>query len=307
MTVTTGERGLRAPASSVTASSGAATAYSSSRTAWNPNADAINSIMSKSSRWLIVTICPSSLKAKVTISLAGILRVLASSLTVMNSVTRTSVFSRSFSSRRFCSSRSRKLGPSSRRCTPRLPTGPLMDARVREMFCATASWSISDFFPFLRFFPFSRRRSSSGIAPGAAEATGRGGTVPPGTALATGLGRTGVGMNARGADGTDAPAAAACGGFERGLHLGLRFGDRHLGRGAAAPLGPRLGHRGHGLHDRDGAPALRGRRRLLLPALVPLPPRPHQGHLLRPQRRQVTAHEDVHLLEHADQLLAGDT
>src|SRR5207244_4155944 len=61
-------------------------------------------------------------------------------------------------------------------------------------------------------------------------------------------------------------------GFERGLHLGLRFGDRHLGRGAAAPLGPRLGHRRHGLHDRDGAPALRGRRRLLLPALVPLPP-----------------------------------
>src|SRR2546422_395575 len=176
-------------------------------------------------------------------SLAGILRVLASSLTVMNSVTRTSVFSRSFSSRRFCSSRSRKLGPSSRRCTPRLPMGPLIDARVREMFCATASWSTSDFFPFLRFFPFSRRRSSSGVAPGAAEAT----------------------------------------------------------------LGPCLGHRRHGFHDLDGAPALRGRSRLLLPALVPLPPRPHQGHLLRPQRRQVTAHEDVHLLEHANQLLAGDT
>src|SRR3989449_3376707 len=40
-----------------------------------------------------------------------------------------------------------------------------------------------------RFFPFSRRRSSSGMAPGAAEATGRGGgggTGPPGVALATG-------------------------------------------------------------------------------------------------------------------------
>src|SRR3989441_998394 len=220
--------------------------------------------MSKSSRWLIVTICPSSLKAKVTISLAGILRVLASSLTVMNSVTRTSVFSRSFSSRRFCSSRSRKLGPSSRRCTPRLPTGPLIEARVREMFCATASWSTSDFFPFLRFFPFSRRRQRF-------------------------AGLHGLPL-----------------GFERRLHLSLRFGGRHLGRGAAAPLGPRLGHRRHRLHHLGGAPPLRGCRRLLLLALVPLPPRPHQGHLLRPQRRQVTAHEDVHLLEHADELLAGD-
>src|SRR5207253_2351562 len=42
-------------------------------------------------------------------------------------------------------------------------------------------------------------------------------------------------------------------GLERGLHLGLRFGGRHLGRGAAAPLGPRLGHRRHGLHDLDDA------------------------------------------------------
>src|SRR5437667_5383961 len=54
--------------------------------------------MSKSRRWLIVTICPSSLKAKPTISLAGTFRMFASSETVMNSVTRTSVFSRSFSS-----------------------------------------------------------------------------------------------------------------------------------------------------------------------------------------------------------------
>src|SRR5436305_1554263 len=221
MTVTTGERGLSAPASSVTVSSGAATAYSSSRTAWKPNADAISSIISKSSRWLIVTICPSSLKANATISLAGTLRLLASSETVMNSVTRTSVFSRSFSSRRFCSSTSRKLGPSSRRCTPLRPTGPLIEARVREMFCATASWSTSDFFPFLRFFPLSRRRSSSGPAPGAAEATGRGGTAPPGAALATGLGRTGVGITGRGGAGGGAaspgPEPEAVGGVAKGL------------------------------------------------------------------------------------------
>src|SRR2546426_10200679 len=83
-----------------------------------------------------------------------------------------------------------------------------MDARVREMFCATASWSPSDFLPFLRFFPFSRRRSSSGLAPGAAEATGRGGagTAPPGVALATGLGRTGVGIMGRAAAGAAADA-----------------------------------------------------------------------------------------------------
>src|SRR5437667_465353 len=203
MTVTTGGRGLSVAVASSGACSPSATTYSSSRTAWNPNADAISSIMSKSSRWLIVTICPSSLKAKATISLAGTLRLLASSETVMNSVTRTSVFSRSFSSRRFCSSTSRKLGPSSRRCTPLRPTGPLIEARVREMFCATASWSTSDFFPFLRFLPFSRRRSSSGIAPGAADATGRGGTAPPGAALATGLGRTGVGITGRGAGAAD--------------------------------------------------------------------------------------------------------
>ena len=88
---------------------------------------------------MIVTICPSSLKANPTISLAGTFRMLASSETVMNSVTRTSVFSRSFSSRRFCSSTSRKLGPSSRRCAPFFAAGPLIDAKVREMFWATAS------------------------------------------------------------------------------------------------------------------------------------------------------------------------
>src|SRR3989442_850322 len=170
---------------------------------------------------------------------------LASSETVMNSVTRTSVFSRSFSSRRFSSCRSRKVGPSSRRCTPLRAAGPLIEASVREMFCATASWSTSDFLPFLRFFPLSRRRSSSGPTPGAADATGRGGAggPPPGAALATGLGRTGVGITGRG-----------------------------------------------------GAPneAAEGRRRRA---------RAHRRPLLGLAGRQVTANEDLLLLEQAEQLL----
>src|SRR5438093_93377 len=253
ITVTTGGRALSVACASSGACSPSPTTYSSSRTAWNPNADAINSIISKSSRWLIVTICPSSLKAKATISLAGTLRMLASSETVMNSVTRTRVFSRSFSSRRFSSWMSRKLGPSSRRCTPLRATGPLIDASVREMFCATASWSTSDFLPFLRFFPLSRRRSSSGPLPGAADATGRGGA------------------------------------------------------GTAPPLGPRLRRRrdrlSGGLHD---PPPLGWCRRVLQLAFLALPARAHQRHLLRLERRQVTAHEDVQLLEHAEQLLRGD-
>src|SRR5205085_4351830 len=77
----------------------------------------------------------------------------------------------------------------------------------------------SDFFPFLRFFPLSRRRSSSGIAPGAADATGRGGTAPPGAALATGLGRTGVGITGRGGGGAARPGpdAVAAVGAANGL------------------------------------------------------------------------------------------
>src|SRR5436190_6899561 len=216
MIVTIGGRGFRVSTASWVCSVWVV-AYSSSRTAWNPKADAINSIMSKSSRWLIVTIWPSSLKAKVTIWVGGTFSVLASSETVMNSVTRTSVFSRSRSSRRRSSCTSRNVGPSSRRWTPFLPTGALSVARVREMFWATASWSTSDFFPFLRFLPFSRRRSSIGGAPGAADATGRGGTDvpgPDGAPRATGRGRTGVGMN----------------GFEGGAEAGGENGD---GEGAA--------------------------------------------------------------------------
>src|SRR2546427_220223 len=52
MIVTTGGRGFSVSSASLI-SSVWVVAYSSSLTAWNPNADAISSIMSKSSRWLI--------------------------------------------------------------------------------------------------------------------------------------------------------------------------------------------------------------------------------------------------------------
>ena len=76
----------------------ASAAYSSSRTAWKPNAEAISSIWSKSRRWLTVTIRPSSLNANWTIWVAGTFMAPASSETEMNSLTRMRVFSRSFSS-----------------------------------------------------------------------------------------------------------------------------------------------------------------------------------------------------------------
>src|SRR6267143_122978 len=269
MIVTTGGRGFNVSSASFV-SSVWVVAYSSSRTAWKLNAEAISSIMSKSGRWLIVTICPSSLKAKVTICVGGTLRMFASSLTVMNSVTRTSVFSRSFSSWRRASCSSRKLGPSSRRAPLLRPTGPFIVVSVREMFCCTASKS-TDFFPFLRFLPpFSRRRSSRGTAPGAAEATGRGGggTPAPGVALATGRGRTGVGMNGRG----DAPA---------------------IGRGAAAALRPLLDRDRRGLRgDLHRAAAFRRRGCFLQLALLALPAGAHQRRLLVLERRQVAAHPD---------------
>src|SRR5207244_11387151 len=49
--------------------------------------------------------------------------------------------------------------------------------------------------------------------------------------------------------------------------------------------------------------ALRRGRRLLLLALLSLPARAHHRYLLRLERRQVTAYEDVDLLEHPDELL----
>ena len=65
------DRDDRAAASDESSSRSSATvvlasrpAYSSSRTAWNPNSPAISSIWSKSRRWLIVTISPRFLNAK---------------------------------------------------------------------------------------------------------------------------------------------------------------------------------------------------------------------------------------------------
>src|SRR5438046_2928976 len=121
------------------------------------------------------------------------------------------------------------------------------------------SWSTA-FLPFLRFL--SRRRSSSGIAPGAAEATGRGGTLPVGAALATGRGRTGVGIT--------------------GLGAKVGGADRDGPDGAAAWAGSAAVSA-----NGDSACA-------------------HQRHLLLLEGSQVAAHEDVQLLEHAHELLAGD-
>ena len=65
----------------------------------------------------------------------------ASSETVMNSVTRTSVFSRSRSSALRCSATSRARGSSSRRLVLFRGAGPLILAMVRLMFACTASLS----------------------------------------------------------------------------------------------------------------------------------------------------------------------
>jgi hypothetical protein len=63
-------------------------------TAWKPNSAAMTSIWSKSRRWLMVTMKPSSLSAKPTIWVGETLRICARSATVMNSFTRTVVRSR---------------------------------------------------------------------------------------------------------------------------------------------------------------------------------------------------------------------
>ncbi len=118
---------------------------------------------------------PSSLKQKVTTSVGETLSTDASSDTVMNSFTRTSVFSRSRSSIRRISASSRALGSSSRRRDLR-GDDPLMLASVRLMLACTASLSTDERRPPLRRRFLSRRRSSA-ISPGAAEATGRGPTL----------------------------------------------------------------------------------------------------------------------------------
>jgi hypothetical protein len=94
-------------------------------------------------------------------------------------------------------------------------------------------------------------------------------------------------------------------GFDGGDRLGFGLGHRDFGGRAATP------HRTIA-RDRDrrfglgfGRPPALGRGgRLLLLALLALPAGTHQGHLLRQERRQVAADEDVHLLQHADELLA---
>ena len=92
---------------------------------------------------------------------------------------------------------------------------------------------------------------------------------------------------------------------------GHGIGSRDFRGGATAALRAAVangGGLGYGLDDLGrGATPLGRRARLLLLALVALPARAHQRHLLVLERRQMTAHEDVHLLEHAHQLLAGDT
>ena len=137
MMVTTGGRAVSCSGLSSTASASAWAAYSSSRTASNPKADAIRSIWSKSSRWFTVTINPSSLKANWTIWVAGTFIAAASSETEMNSFTRMRVFSRSFSSAIRPACTSRNEGSSGRR--PLRPAGPFMPCRVRRMLACTAS------------------------------------------------------------------------------------------------------------------------------------------------------------------------
>ncbi len=106
MMVTIGERGSSFSSGSCSGCAKSA-AYSSSRTAWNPNSDAISSIWSKSRRWFTVTIIPISLNANCTIWVAGTFISSASSETEMNSLTRTRVFSRSRSSADLLAIRSR--------------------------------------------------------------------------------------------------------------------------------------------------------------------------------------------------------
>ena len=138
MMVTTGGRDTSCSGVSSVASVSISAAYSSSRVASNPNADAISSIWSKSSRWFTVTIRPSSLNANWTIWVAGTFMAPASSDTLTNSLTRIRVFSRSRSSAMRPATTSRYDGSSERR-TPFRPAGPFMPCRVLRMFACTAS------------------------------------------------------------------------------------------------------------------------------------------------------------------------
>jgi hypothetical protein len=95
--------------------------------------------------------------------------------------------------------------------------------------------------------------------------------------------------------------------LDRRFRLGLRLDGGHLGRRAAAPLGPLLDRHGCRLHRLHRATALGRGRRFLQLALLPLPRGAHQRHLLRLERREVAAHKDVPLLEHPQELLGRDT
>src|ERR1019366_6748285 len=161
----------------------------------------------------MVTIRPRFLNANDTICVAGTFRISASSLTVMNSLTRTSFFSTSAAATRLASISSRE--PSSRE-PRRFGPGPPIWRMVREMFADTASWSTWPRLPFLRrpadgagapiprepdWPPPPGRRSSRRETPpplpvpGGADATGRGGNGSP---LVTGRGRGAPGTTERG-------------------------------------------------------------------------------------------------------------
>ena len=124
--------------------------YSLSRTAWKPNSPAINSIWSKSSRWLIVTIRPELLERERRRSASRAPSgSAASSLTVMNSLTRTVLRSRSASRGALPPPASSRV-PRRRSLAPRREGAPRIAAIVLEMFASTASWSTAPRLPFLR-------------------------------------------------------------------------------------------------------------------------------------------------------------
>jgi hypothetical protein len=251
MMVTTGGRDTSASSVSATVSSPKSAPYSSSRTAANPNSEAISSIWSKSRRWLMVTIKPRFLSAKPTIWVGEILRICARSATVMNSLTRTVVRSRCSAAARSASISSR---PSSRRRPPRVGA-PRMSRMVRLMLSATAPWSTR--LPFLPpgrppvraappgganglpngaempppGAPGPRPRSRRG-PPGAPGAPGRGAT-PRGAPGVIGRGRGAPGVS--GASGRG-PLAGGAGGVS-GDALATGVGIAGVGRGGTLPAG----------------------------------------------------------------------
>ena len=250
MIVTTGGRGESVSGASSAASVSDWAAYSSSRTASKPKADAISSIWSKSSRWFTVTMRPSSLNANWTIWVAGTFIAAASSDTEMNSLTRIRVFSLSRSSAIRPAWTSRNDGSSGRR--PLRPGLPFMPCSVRRMFACTASWSTIErlpFFPFLRPPPFSAsgpkvRAGGAPPWPGRAGGPpGRDGGPPerPGAAgallLKTGLGPRGLAGGRWMRGGMNGARVASLGVTRRGGEAAVSAG---WAVAAASPAGPSL-------------------------------------------------------------------